>query len=298
MKWMLRGVALVLIAVLAIVFFSIDRIGGTLIERGASYALGVDTRVGFVRIGLLPGSIRVGSLTVENPPGFESPHFVKLGRARLDVSLGTLLEDIVVVPLFSLDGVDLVLERDAGKTNYGAILRNLNRFESSDPTPPAAAGEAGAEKKFVVHELVIRDVEARLAWAKELGEAGKLVAHIPEIRLSNIGSGAGVGLPQLMDIIIKAVLGAVAKHGVGLPGVMLRELRAGLGGLSKLPGGIVVDISGRAVEELGRAGADALGAPARQAGDALAREAGRALDEEAAKAFESLGGLFRKKQEE
>ncbi len=150
----------------------------------------------------------------------------------------------------------------------------------------------------MVHDLVIRNVEARLDWAKELGEAGKLVARISEIRLSNIGSGAGVGLPQLMDIIVKAVLGAVAKHGVGLPGVMLGELRAGLGGLSKLPGVVVVDISGRALEELGRAVPDALGASARQAGDALARQAGRALDEEAAKAFESLGGLFQKKPEE
>ena len=99
MKRILRGVALLLIAALAIVFFSIDRIGGGLIERGASYALGVDTRVGFVRIGLLPGSIRVGSLTVANPQGFESPHFVRIGSARLDVSLGTLREDTVVVQL-------------------------------------------------------------------------------------------------------------------------------------------------------------------------------------------------------
>jgi hypothetical protein len=289
---------LLLIALLAIVYFSIDRIGGALIERGASYALGVDTRVGFVRIGLLPGSIRVGSLTVANPPGFDSPHFVKMGRARLDVSLGTLREDTVNVPLFSLDGVDLVLEREAGRTNYGAILDNMQRFESSDPTPPADAGEAAAEKKFVVHDLVIRNVEARIELAKELGDAGKLVARIPEIRLRNIGSGKGVELTQLTNIIVKAVLEAVSKNGVGLSGVMLGELHAGLADLSKVPGGIFVDMSGQAVEQLGRALPDEISASARDAGDAVAKQAGRALEEDAAKAFKSLGGLFQNKKEE
>ena len=297
MKRILQVVALLLIAVLAIVLFSIDRIGGTLIERGASYALGVDTRVGFVRIGLLPGSLRVGSLSVANPQGFENPHFVRLGRGRLDLSLGSLREDTVEVPLLSVDGVELVLEREAGKTNYGVILQNLKRFESSDPTPPAAAAEPEAQKKFVVRELVIRDVEARVDWAKELGESGRVVAQIPEIRLRNVGSGGAVGMAQLTDIIIKAVLEAVAKHGVGLPGVMLGELRSGLGGLSRLPGGIVVDIGGRAAEQLGRAVPDEISGSVRGAGDAVARQAGEALDEEAAKAFKSLGGLFKKKEE-
>ena len=197
MKRILRGVGLLLIALLAIVYFSIDRIGGALIERGASYALGVDTRVGFVRIGLLPGSIRVGSLTVENPPGFESPHFVKMGRARLDVSLGTLREDTVNVPLFSLDGVDLVLEREAGRTNYGAILDNMQRFESSDPTPPADAGEAAAEKKFVVHDLVIRDVVsetiARSSFSKRLSNVDFPAFGFPAI---TVGTPFLITLPR------------------------------------------------------------------------------------------------------
>jgi hypothetical protein len=297
-KRFLGGVGLLLIALLAIAFFSIDRIGGTLIERGTSYALGVETRVGFVRISPLTGSIRVRNLTVANPQGFESPHFVKMGRARLDVSLGTLREDTVNVPLFRLDGVELVLERDAGRTNYGAILRNMQRFESSDPTPPAAAGEAGAEKRFVVHDVVIRDVEARIDMAKEIGDAGKLVARIPEIRLRNIGSGNGVELTQLTNIIVKAVLEAVAKNGVGLSGVMLAELHTGLGNLASVPGGMFVDMSGAAADQLGRAIPDEISASARKAGDAVAEQAGRALDEDAAKAFKSLGGLFQSKKEE
>ena len=43
----------------------------------------------------------------------------------------------------------------------------------------------------------------------------------------------------LSDIIVKAILGAIARHGGDLPGLLQSQLQAGLGGLSRVPGVVV-----------------------------------------------------------
>ena len=79
MKILIRLVAAgfaFLIAILVAFYIYIDVIAGAAIEKGATHALGVDTKVGFVRIGLLTGSFRINRLKIDNPPGFEEKHLL------------------------------------------------------------------------------------------------------------------------------------------------------------------------------------------------------------------------------
>ena len=62
------GFAVLIVALVAFYVY-IDAIAGAAIEKGSTYALGVDTKVGFVRIGLLTGSFRIGSLKIEKQRG-------------------------------------------------------------------------------------------------------------------------------------------------------------------------------------------------------------------------------------
>ena len=70
MKRFLVGLVLVALLVVAGASLYVNQILGTAIERGATYALGVDTRVGFVRLRLLDGEFRLSRLRVDNPSGF------------------------------------------------------------------------------------------------------------------------------------------------------------------------------------------------------------------------------------
>ena len=86
-KLLIGLVALILLAVLAVAL-SIDRLAGAAIERGASAALGVDTRVGFVRLSPSTANSKVSSLRVANPPGFQGEHFLSFDRFELKADLG------------------------------------------------------------------------------------------------------------------------------------------------------------------------------------------------------------------
>ena len=288
MKILIRFVAVgfaVLIAVLAAFYIYIDVIAGAAIEKGATYALGVDTKVGFVRIGLLTGSFRIGSLKIENPPGFDAKHLLRLGDGRMEVSIDSLQKQVVEVPVFALEGIEVALEKAKGKTNYGVILANLKRFESSGSKPaPAESGEAGPGKRLIVRELLIRDVSAHVEHTEGLGALGAIDVKVPEIRLKDIGAhnAQGVAMSELTNIIMKAIFEGIAKYGTNLPNVLSGDLRSNLGGLSKVP----IEVVGGTTEALTKG----LSKPA---GDAA-----RQLGGEAGKALEGLGGLFGGKKDD
>lgn len=292
MKWIKRIVILlvlvvVVVAVIAVVM--IDRIARTGVERGGTYAMGVETKLDGIHIGLLSGIVSLDGLSVANPEGFKADHFLKLGDGSVEVSLGSLMGDKVEVSLLKLNHVDIALEKDKGKANYDVILENIARVTGSDaePTPGQAEG-----KKFIIKELVITDVNVK---AEVIGGMSVPV-KIPEIRLTDIGtdSDKGVLLKDLSGIIVTAILATVAEQaGDILPGDIGKGLQGGLAAVGNLGqfGVLVVgnvtgqagQIAGDAVEKLGEA-AGQVGDKAKAVGD----KAGDAVD----KLGEGLGGLF------
>jgi len=281
-KILIRVVAVgfaVLIAALIAFYVYIDAIAGAAIEDGATYALGVDTKVGFVRIGLLTGSFHIGSLKVENPPGFDSKYLLKLGDGRMQVSIDSLQREVVEVPEFDLEGIQVALEKAGRQTNYGVILGNLKRFESSGSQPaPAKSGEAAPGKRLIVRQLLIRDVSAHVANNAALDAVGGIDVEVPEIRLTNIGAqnARGVAMSELTNIIVKAIFAGIAKYGTNLPSALAGDLSANLGGLAKVPFEVVGETTGALTTALPK-----------PVGDAARR-----LGEGAGKALEGLGGLF------
>jgi hypothetical protein len=297
MKRILIGLVVLFLAAGAAVSLYINQIVGGAIERGATYALGVETRVGFVRLRLLPADFRLRRMRIANPPGFDEAHFLKLGSAEIDVARETLLEDVVVIPLFALDGIDVALEREGKQTNYGVILENLKRFESGKPAAQdAEPADAGSEKRIIVNRLVISDVTAHVEWSGLAADQSALKVSIPQIELKDIGAhnAQGVVMSEFSAIVMKAILGSIARYGGDLPGVMLGELNRGLGGVARVPGVVVTGMGGSLVEATGAAVGGRTGDAIRGVGGSAVESVGEAAGEEAAKA---LGGLFGGKKE-
>ena len=273
------GAAVLVVAGLVVLFVYIDQIASSAIEKGASYALGVDTDVGFVRIGFLTGTVRTGGLDIANPPGFTNDDFLTVDSSRLEVSLESLRKDTVVVSLMAIDGVEVALEQGSGQTNYGTILANLKRFEKAGS--PAPEKSTGPGKTFVVKEVRITDVTAHLVASAALGDAGKMDVTIPEIILRDLGAGGGLEVGQLANVLLKAVLGAVARNGGDIPGAVLGQLSSGLRSLGPVSSQVVTNLAGST-------GSDALDGAARAAGESV----GKATSERAEEALRGLGGLF------
>jgi len=298
-------VGLILVVAVAVVgavaLGNLDRAAKIGIERGGSYALGVDTTLEKADIGVLSGTFSMDRLTVANPAGFSTPHFLALGAGNVSVSYGSLMEDTIILPELTLSGIDVYLDKEEGSSNYQTIMDNLKKFESGDaPAEPAPTG--GKSKKLIIEKL---DITGIVVHAEVLGGEPTTV-NVDAIHLTNVGSEGGdtLELAGVAAVVVQAVMIAAVQAGAGvLPDALIGELQSGLSGLSSLSDlgvGVTADIGG-AVQDLGGLADDlangvitsaedltkGLEDSVNEIGDQI-EEAGKGLED----AAKGLGGLF------
>lgn len=265
-KLVLAVLALLVAGVIAL-WLSLDRIAKRAVERGATYATGVTTRVGDLRLGLFSGELALHDVRVDNPRGYEAEHIFVLRDLALGVHPRSLLDDVVRVPRLVINGVQLNLEREAGRANYSEILENVRRLGGDGQ--PAGAQE---QKRFIIDELRIEGVQADAAFAPELGERGRTQVTVPAIALRDVGAeSGGVTIAELTGILSREVMGEVARSGQ-LPAQFRQQLDAAVGRVQGLEGE-----ARRGVEERGRD---------------LEEEAGRAIEEQRRRLEEEGQRLF------
>ncbi|MBI5365896.1 MAG: hypothetical protein HZA54_02565 [Planctomycetes bacterium] len=260
MKTLLKlAAALLVVALLAVgvAFLSIDRMAKGAVEQGASAALGVPTTLDGASVGIFSSRFAMTRLTVANPEGFKTPHFLVFTTSEMEVTLAGLRADPVEVPRMTISGIDLNLEKTATGANYSAIMDHMKKLEA-DP-------EYAKRKKFVIHELVLRDVTVHV----DAGALGKLTGSgplkIPELTLHDVGSAGNKGMTavEVTSAVTKTLLLSTLETGKGLlPTEFLGELGGSLGRLKsltgegiKLPAGLTEKLGeglGKAMDGLGK----------------------------------------------
>ncbi|MHC4080595.1 MAG: hypothetical protein ACYSU2_04670 [Planctomycetota bacterium] len=276
MKLVLK-LAVVLIAVLVIalgaVILYLDAIAKTAVERGASYALGVQTTLASADVAVLMGHFKMTGLIVANPQGFQSDDFLQLGEGYVDVSLGSLRQETVQLPTLTLTTINMTLEKKDGNSNYKVILENLKRLESGEGQDKKMAG-----KKFNIQEVVISDINVEIDLFGAGGDLNRARVPIDEIRLTNVGT-AGADMSEVTNVIIKAIMAAVMANAADLPAELVNDLGGQLKGLESL-----ADMGIQQSFDFG----DQMGKAAGKAVD----DATKGLGKEADKAVKGLGDLL------
>jgi len=269
-------VVLLIAGFLAALFY-IDSIAKAAVERGGTYALGVDTKLKSADVHVFGGEFTLSGLRVANPQGYEADHFLRLGEGDVAVSLASLREDVVRLPTLTLKTLDVNLEKKEGKANYEVILDNLKKLSSGEK--PAEGG-----KKYVIDSVVIRRINVHV---KALGQT--LDVPIDRLKLKNVGSAQGAdGMPlsQVAGVIVQAVFEAVVqKAGNVLPAEVLGDLQKRLPDLANLSKLANIEEIGDIGKVLGEGLGEGLGG------------AGKTAEDLANKAKDLLGGGDKKPSE-
>ena len=236
-KWLLRivvALVVLLIVVVVVGLFVIDGLAKAGLEKGATYALGVETRAEDLSLSLLGGSLRIDGLRVANPPGFTDEELLRSGRFELALRPASVFTDTIELEKFELDGLTLAIEQKASGSNVSKIMDNLKKFDTDkgkEADKPESEG-----KKVKVDRIVIRDIVAKFRLVPGLSAAGPLTVKVPEIVLTDVSSedGRGVVVAELVRRILPAVLKAVFEQGRGvIPGDFLDGLDTQLTGLAE-----------------------------------------------------------------
>ncbi len=321
-------IVLVVIAFVALIAFGLsqaDAIVKAAIERGGTYATQTTTTVDDVSLGLTDGTFEMNGLTIANPDGFTSEHFLKLNGTNVKLDTASIRSEVIALPTISFDGIDVLLDKGQDPSNYNTILNSLKRFESKDTK---AAPENQGGKKIAIDSLTLNDINIRVANMPGVSLlTGDVAINIPSIELKDIGKDDPMTAAEITNLVIKTVLTAAVEAGGGiLPANILGELGNGLSDLSSLGDmgitaigdagqivgdqiGNVLENAGQAVEGLTDGAAEAIddltkdlpagvGDGLKDATDDLTEKADDALNDAKEEIEKGIGNLFGNKKED
>jgi len=235
-KWILCigiAVAALIIVALVVVFMSLNGLVKKGVETVGPQLTKTEVRLAASKISPLSGRGQLSGLFIGNPEGFKTESAIKLGDMKVDVDMGSLLSDPIVVEEINIQGPEITFEAGLKGSNLNKILENLQAAsgdskESSKPEEKSAA----TAKKFRAKEIVITGGKIHVS-VIGLGDKPSTVP-LQDIRLQNIGSdGSGVSLAQLTTEILVPLI----KASIKASGDVVSNIRKDISEISKDPAG-------------------------------------------------------------
>jgi hypothetical protein len=225
------GILLVVVLVAAVwLFFS--PIVSSAIEKGTTYATGVDTKVKSVSASPTAGKFSLEGLRMANPPGFRDEPFVQLGNVRAAWQNGTLLSDTIGMDEFVVENVEVNLERAGSGTNYGWILDHLSKISGEKPPEKEKEPEPAKGKKTLrIKRIEIRNVHAGLHLSGIPLASGSTSVTVPSIVIDDFRSDGSTTeiVGKLTGQVIHSILDSVLKAGKDVfPADVVKDLGGSL----------------------------------------------------------------------
>ncbi len=204
------GVVVVLVVALVIIGFSIGGIIKTGVETVGPKVTKVSIKLDGVGVMPLSGGGSVKGMVIGNPEGYTSAFAIKVDKASLSISPGSLLSDKIVVKSIQVEGPEITMEGGLKENNLTQILKNIEEFTGGAENKAAEEGKAGSSKKLQVDEFIVKNAKVNVIF-KMLGNK-PLSVTVPEIKLTNLGTGPeGITPGDLTKRVFEEILGQSTK---------------------------------------------------------------------------------------
>ena len=265
-KWLLIIIPVVIVVGVIALFLSLNSLIKAGVETVGPKIIKAPVTVRKVSLSPFSGTGEINGLIVGNPEGFKSKSAFELGTVKVDIDLGSLKSDTIVINEITIDAPNITYERALKTSNIKQILDNVEAFSGGKGGTPKEPEEKPTEaksekpaKKVVIKKIAITNASARVT-ASLLGDTVPAI-KIPNIIMTDIGTEKeGVSSAEAVKKILSKVLTSV------------RDAYKNIGGLDALKN------AGKSLE----GGTDAL------------KDTGKALEDGANDAVKGLKGLFKK----
>lgn len=214
------GALLVVIAIgLYVLFSSLNSIVKAAVEKVGSDATQAQVRLKEVDIQITSGKGAMRGLTVGNPSGFKTDRAFSLGEISLQVDVGSVTKDTIIIKEIVIAAPEVTYELASGGSNIDALQRNVNAYTGgggAKAEKSKGSGEGG--KKLVIENLYVRNGKVNVS-ATALG--GKtMTTPLPDIHLTNIGKqSGGATAGQVTQQVLSAIGQSATKAATALPDV-------------------------------------------------------------------------------
>jgi hypothetical protein len=195
LKWAGLAVVVVLVLVGVVLTAALRGAGPAAREAVLHYGpavTGAPVELDAVDISALTASAAVRGLVVGNPEGYESRHALRLDEAAVDIEVGSLFGDVLVLESVRIDGAHVIWEGSLKGSNLTAIKANAEAYAGpAGAAPEPAADEEAPETKVIIRRLAFLNTRVGV----QAPFAGKDVSFtLPDVVLEDIGVEEG-GVP-------------------------------------------------------------------------------------------------------
>lgn len=277
-------VLVLVILVVTLIHLFGDRALKAGIETAATKTLGVNVTIGDLSLSLLRGKLELRDLVIDNPPGYQHPELLNIGRAYIDVTVTSLLSDTVKIEEIRFEDITMVIEQKGLTNNLKDVL---NALPSGQTASKSTTDEPDTEgKKLHVDNLEISNVAVKVKLLPIPGKADTLTLKVAPIKMTDLGSDNKLSTAKLSAKVLAAIAAGVARQGGGvLPKDMLSSINSTL----KKKGDLLIDSGKEIFDITSDIGKDALDSSKEIGKDII--EGGKDIGEGVG---EALKGLFKK----
>lgn len=211
----------VILVLLVVLMLSLGAIIKTAVTTAGPKLAGVPIQLQKVTVNPFGGLVHIKGLIIGNPQGFNTPSAMELSEFKVDLAMGSLFTDTIVIKQILIDGPQITYEKSLKSSNLSTLQDNLApKKEAAAPKTDAAPAKEPAEKK-AAKKVIIEDFQLNGAKVHVTITAlggKKMTLPLPDIKMKDIGKKSGGASPaevisETFDAISKAVVEAVASAG-------------------------------------------------------------------------------------
>lgn len=205
------GLALAIFGVFAFLITNLDDIVAKVIESEGSKVTGTQVSVSGVSIHLKEGTGTINGLTIASPEGFDPAHTFKLEGVTMDLDLGTLRDDVIVINEIRVSDprVTAQILKDAS-SNIQALQKHVDQYATSKGGGGSGGADAPAtDKRLRIKRFAFDGGRVELD-ATALGDKEVRAVDLPAFTINDIGGAAGA----TPDAVAKAVLAALTRQAI------------------------------------------------------------------------------------
>lgn len=221
------AVVLLLVILIAVVFFSLNAMIRKGVEEVGGRSLGVKVQLSQANLSIMGGKLALTNLRVSNPDGFSTGRLFETANASAAIQPSALFQDEVVVDSIVLDSPSLTVEQSTRGTNMALVLANVKGEKKAEEKPEEKPGK---EKLYRIKMLQING--AKVTFASFLTAKEPVTVQLPDIQLENISNadGTGVTLAQLFQKVFVKMIETALRTGKGIvPSEIMTDVTGQLG---------------------------------------------------------------------
>ena len=218
MKKLLVVLLIVLIVISGLFVFlkdNLDEIVREIIVTSISEATQTNVSLAQVKLNLKEGVGVLNNYQQGNPVGFQTKYAFRFDQAELDIDVGSILDDVVIIERVFINHANILYEFNDGKTNFVELKKNidknLKKKNSDKENKPigeqdkiSSQSKTQQSKKIIIRsfEMINTEVEAAMPFAS----SQTLSVQLPNIKLNNIGAKEnGLLADELMRVFLDSM---------------------------------------------------------------------------------------------